>query len=733
MGRHPHQALTARSVRLNAKIDVSASYPSVFVAMADRKKLQGEIERCLKKVSEGVELFEEIWQKVITATNPTLKEKYETDLKKEIKKLQRLRDQIKTWLASSEIKDKSTLLDNRKLIETQMERFKAVEREMKIKAYSKEGLDGAPKVDPAQKEKEDMTVWLSNSIEALGIHVDQFESEMESLAHGLKKKSDNKDRMDELKALLARHQYHILKLETLMRMLDNGTIEACKISEIKEDVEYYIESCQDPDFEENEFLYDDLNLQDMTDILTTAAMGLSLERTNAGIPDQAAANVDVPAGSDPTRVEPGGPNLARPVTGGQDVDAASSAVKRATTATAVVNSKPLAPITGQNKSTSSQGSSDSSSMANLKRNHPAVSPPMPYAVAAAASVMITPSSSPPMAPSTDGDTKYGGHFHRATLAAPKQHSGIPITSTANIVGQKPGNKGAAINSERPAPSPAGDFLCLSSENSKDWPSLPTAPSLQRLSVPPVGKGGDSTRSSTSMAQRAVRSAALESHQFPPLPRVQALQKSSLQQSLHRMVWHPEHQLKQGEPSRERGMFQFLATPWKEVPRPQTSAAKETPLGSTASGGTAPLSDECRHQLRLLEAASRHMPLPGDSERLRSDLPRRPVVVPSYYPQRLPQRDMGAFFQKLSEESLFFAFYNMEGSTAQHLAARALKKQSWRFHTKHKAWFRRQDDPKIITDEYERGNYIYFDFETWREGSKENFTFEYQYLEERDLN
>lgn len=42
----------------------------------------------------------------------------ETDLKTQIKKLQRLRDQIKTWIASNEIKDKSALTDNRKLIET---------------------------------------------------------------------------------------------------------------------------------------------------------------------------------------------------------------------------------------------------------------------------------------------------------------------------------------------------------------------------------------------------------------------------------------------------------------------------------------------------------------------------------------------------------------------------------------------------------------------------------------
>jgi len=77
-----------------------------------------EIDRCLKKVSEGVELFEEVWTKVHNATNPNQKEKYESDLKKEIKKLQRLRDQIKTWIASGEIKDKSTLVDTRKLIET---------------------------------------------------------------------------------------------------------------------------------------------------------------------------------------------------------------------------------------------------------------------------------------------------------------------------------------------------------------------------------------------------------------------------------------------------------------------------------------------------------------------------------------------------------------------------------------------------------------------------------------
>lgn len=52
-----------------------------------------------------------------------------------------------------------------------MERFKVVERETKTKAYSKEGLGAAQKLDPAQKEKEEMQHWLSTSIDELSIQV----------------------------------------------------------------------------------------------------------------------------------------------------------------------------------------------------------------------------------------------------------------------------------------------------------------------------------------------------------------------------------------------------------------------------------------------------------------------------------------------------------------------------------------------------------------------------------
>lgn len=76
------------------------------------------------------------------------------------------------------------------------------------------------------------------------------------------------DRIEELKRLIERHRFHIRMLETILRMLDNDSIAVEAIQKIKDDVDYYIDSSQDPDFEENEFLYDDLDLEDIREYWT---------------------------------------------------------------------------------------------------------------------------------------------------------------------------------------------------------------------------------------------------------------------------------------------------------------------------------------------------------------------------------------------------------------------------------------------------------------------------------
>lgn len=50
-------------------------------------------------------------------------------------------------------------------------------------------------------------------------------------------------------------------------MLDNDFIFVDVIRKIKDDVEYYVDSFQDFDFEENEFFYDDLDFEDIREVL----------------------------------------------------------------------------------------------------------------------------------------------------------------------------------------------------------------------------------------------------------------------------------------------------------------------------------------------------------------------------------------------------------------------------------------------------------------------------------
>jgi hypothetical protein len=59
---------------------------------------------------------------------------------------------------------------------------------------------------------------------------------------------------------------------------------------------------------------------------------------------------------------------------------------------------------------------------------------------------------------------------------------------------------------------------------------------------------------------------------------------------------------------------------------------------------------------------------------------------------------------------------LQNTYQQYLAARELKKQSWRFHRRYNTWFQRHVEPQVTTDEYERGSYVYFDFHVTEDGS-----------------
>uniref|UniRef100_A0A671Q1W0 CCR4-NOT transcription complex subunit 3 n=1 Tax=Sinocyclocheilus anshuiensis TaxID=1608454 RepID=A0A671Q1W0_9TELE len=852
--------------------------------MADKRKLQGEIDRCLKKVAEGVEQFEDIWKKLYNAANANQKEKYESDLKKEIKKLQRLRDQIKTWVASSEIKDKRQLVENRKIIETQMERFKIVERETKTKAYSKEGLGLAQKVDPAQKEKEEIGQWLANTIDTLNMQVDQFESEVESLSVQTKKKKGDKekqDRVEELKQMIERHRFHIRMLETILRMLDNDSIEVDAVRKIKDDVEYYLDSSQDPDFEENEFLYDDIDFEEIPQpLVATSPTGHTEDEIfqhSSSTPTSTTSSSPIP------------PSPATCTTNSEDDKKRGCSTDSEISQSPIKNGNPSSSLSSSSSSSSSSSGASSNSLISMATVASSISlssgsssllgnmgghlqnsgsyssatqqqtqqsqqQHLPKNSVSSVSIASSASSSnstllPTSTSTSSPNTSTPGPLTPSSQSQPPLGTGLSSslgigkgTSVTSGTNQMPGlvlsGMPASLNSmtgflsgSTPAPyAQAAATGCMgsglsasvgmniSSTNSSgvvtsvgtngslgstsllgSGPGVLGLGSTQSIVEPlplvaPISVGGALTSGSnvgvigsnggTSGTGNAAGSAVLPR---PPSGPKQnggtsecriADSGSSL---LGLMTLPPSSPSPSYSESKAGGgmcsLFFFFSTLQpQEPPSSLKSMAERVAQGSglegelsalhissdifpssTAPSGTpaapqsalsevsippslgvcplgpVPHSKEQLYQQAMQESAWMHMPHPSDSERIRQYLMRNPCpTLPFHQQVPPPHSDTVEFYQRLSTETLFFIFYYLEGTKAQYLAAKALKKQSWRFHTKYMMWFQRHEEPKTITDEFEQGTYIYFDYEKWGQRKKEGFTFEYRYLEDRDL-
>ncbi|KAF4838231.1 General negative regulator of transcription subunit 3 [Colletotrichum siamense] len=229
------------------------------------RKLQQEVDKCFKKVAEGVAEFEAIYEKIEQSNNISQKEKLEDNLKREIKKLQRLRDQIKTWAASNDIKDKAPLLEHRRLIETQMEKFKAVEKAMKTKAYSKEGLASSAKLDPQEQAKAEASDFLSSMVDELEQQIETLEAESESIQATMKKgknQSAKAERIAEIERIIERHKWHQSKLELIRRSLENGGVDTDQVTDLEELIRYYVSDGMNDDYIEDDEMYDDLNLDE---------------------------------------------------------------------------------------------------------------------------------------------------------------------------------------------------------------------------------------------------------------------------------------------------------------------------------------------------------------------------------------------------------------------------------------------------------------------------------------
>lgn len=145
-----------------------------------------------------------------------------------------------------------------------MEQFKAVEKEMKTKAYSKEGLSSEIKRDPKEKERDDLVDFLSDQLDEIGRFLETIEAEEETLQAGMKKKkadTSKAGRLAEISVISERFKWHEGRLQLLKRSLENGGVENQQVLDIKDEIEYVIKEGREEDFDaENRELYDDCNL-----------------------------------------------------------------------------------------------------------------------------------------------------------------------------------------------------------------------------------------------------------------------------------------------------------------------------------------------------------------------------------------------------------------------------------------------------------------------------------------
>ncbi|KAK1068838.1 general negative regulator of transcription subunit 5 [Friedmanniomyces endolithicus] len=642
------------------------------------RKLQQEIDKEFKTIALGIQAFDGVYEKLSASQNASQREKLEDSLKKEIKKLQRSRDKVKTWATSSEIKNKTPLVDQRKLIETRMETFKAVEKEMKTKAFSKEGLSAAAKLDPKEREKMEISNFVSDMVDELGRQTEAHEAEIETLHAGMKKgKKDTgkADRLSELERTVEKHKEHSGKLEIILRGVENGSIDSDQVKDIQDEIKHYVENNLEVDFEENEWMYEGLNLEEEEE-----SWGMTKEEGDK-LSSQDAQSVadDTPDHGDPT-----------------------AAVKAAN-----VNKSKSASI--------SEGPPNGrrSSQQHAKSPLPALSTLHSTLPASVVGKPVVSDMKPAPLPTipTGQPLKYAS---AAAAAAASDKSGVGISPL-------PPPPGAHKTSEQTSPAAV---------NAQPAEILPQG--AKAVEPPPKPAPGEEP---VKAAEAPVKPATQPSSKTPSVaPSPQVSQAAPLQTPAETPSKAPQ------PPSPDSGVAGLAlsngtAAPEEESEEEESVYHLPTSLSDLFDSfedtkknvdANAPFSPSLLHASRLTA------PLPSDANKPTHYTPLTPYpYTPAHYPTTpLPIFDDPRLYSRIDTDSLFYAFYYRQGTYQQYLAAKALKGQSWRFHKQYQTWFQRHEEPKSITEEFEQGTYRFFDYEsTWMNRRKADFKFAYKFLED----
>ncbi|CAL5228864.1 g12075 [Coccomyxa viridis] len=682
--------------------------------MGANRKLQQEIDRTLKKVQEGIEVFDQIWEKVYDADSGAQKEKYEADLKKEIKKLQRYREDIKKWISGTDIKDKSDLMKARKDVERQMERFKVCEKEMKTKAFSKEGLGQATKLDPREKARNEMRDWINETVDKLTAETETFDAEMEGLASNVKKNKKLPARHGHLEESISRHKQHVTRLEQMLRLLDNEALAVDDMSNAKEMVDDYMERNQEDfeDFVSPDDVYEEIlhhldSLEAQLPLAPAAVHGKGkdakekekerqVERERAAA--QAAKAQLAAQGGLNVKLEEPEPSPERPPP--------PPPVKKVADAPAAAKAAPVKEPptpTGRSASATLSKAEPRAPTPTTPSRATAVFPPRP---SSPIPVPGPPDNIPPPTTRTSRHSSMDSHLRDEAAGAAAAAPPPPVPPPPPAAWGFAGDAGAARAEAFPSLGQMSD-----GQNPKRAPSLRGPSAAMSASLPDTQKGSQPGSVPKMGFANAVSGRMADMSQQATTPQSMAGAPIAADGS--------------------KGLGPLLAG-WDgdlADAAPESQAQRAAPV--TAGVDVLKILSACGQRSTPTQQDGQWQHVPPRMRQFPGGVPA------SYPPGKHPTLDDPATYAKLDTEALFFAFYYQPGSYQQFLAAKELKRQSWRYHKGQRSWFQRHEEPKTANDEYEQGTYVYFDYSIihddqqmgWCYRLKQDFVFKYELLED----
>ena len=623
---------------------------------SNSRKIKKEIDLTLRKIKEGFLIFQDLWDKIYSHTDDqTLQIKYCQELKRELKKLQRCREQVKNWIGQSsslkiESSKKEKMIEVRKAIEKKMEQFKECEREVKTKTYSKEGLRvqteaEAREVSRSKRKEEDRQVlevieFMTEFQEQLNTQIEETEEEIEEMEQSTTRGRRGQEAGGELEIRMERHRFHEKQFELILDHLRKGHLDPDEVKTIKDDLEYYLESNRDLDFFHNDEVYDELELDDVDAMKERKRLKMKQRQQKI-----------------------------------QEEEEEEEKKK-----------KKLAAKAKEEEEEEEEMETNQEDTGRKKRN----------------------------------ETEERRKEERVVEIKENQKRNAAVAATT-----KRERVGAGSNTRKE------DENATTTQRKKRENVGGVAATQTRYGVKKKEQDTSTTarKSSKKEQQDAADAARTSSKRINIVPRNE---ESLVDQN--RSTTTAEG------PREQRRVGEVIGSFLGQEERGAGERAAAAILSKTSSGrGFDDQGDPRRRDvddgvmsLKELGISARCAPRPEDSARSQRYVPRNPSTqLHASFPRKPPSSlEHPRLFEKFDTDALFFIFYHQQGTYQQYMAARELKKQSWRFHTKYSTWFQRHEEPKRTTDEFEQGTYVYFDYEGgWYQRIKSEFTFEYSYLED----